>query len=216
MDNTLGAMIGYWITPALCAILPTREQLDQISIEKGRRVTLMRRLTAMAVDWIAFFAIIFASAFLWDMDSDAFITFCTFGYFIWAFAVFIVGQRLFHGKTIGKWLMRISVVSQDTGKTPTMGQLLVRYAVIYLLLPLSLVCVALSMAAVVIFTDQEQVWISLGGVIVSLIPSAAIGAVVTRMLLKYDELPHSRWSRTQIIIHAKPDAQIDQSSQSMD
>lgn len=216
IDNTLGAMIGYWITPVLCAILPTREQLDKISIEKGRRVTLMRRLTALTVDWIIFFTVVFASAFLWNMDSGTFVAVGFFGYFAWAIAVFVIGQRLFHGKTIGKWLMRISVISQDTGKTPTVGQLLKRYTVIYLLLPLSLASVAFSMVAVVIFTDVEQVWISVCGVIVSLIPSITVGAVVIRTLLKYDELPHSHWSHTKIITHAKTDALPDQSSQSMD
>ena len=216
IDNTLGAMIGYWITPVLCAILPTREQLNKISIEKGRRVTLMRRLTALTVDWIIFFTIVFASAFLWNMDSGTFVTVGFFGYFAWAIAVFVIGQRLFHGKTIGKWLMRISVISQNTGKTPTVGQLLKRYAVIYLLLPLSLACIAFSMVAVVVFTDVEQVWVSVCGVIVSLIPSITVGTVVIRTLLKYDELPHSHWSHTKIITHAKTDALPDQSSQSMD
>lgn len=216
IDNTLGAMIGYWIMPVLCAILPTRDQLDQISIEKGRRVTLMRRLTAMAVDWILFLTVLFAAAFVWDMDSTTFVATSFFGYFGWILAVFIIGQRLFHGVTFGKWLMRISVISQITGKTPTVGQLLKRYAVIYLLLPLSLACIAFSMVTMVIFTDVEQAWISVCGVILSLIPCIAIGTIIIRTLLKYDELPHSHWSNTKIITHPKGRMQMDQSSQSMD
>ncbi|MCQ4950686.1 VanZ family protein, partial [Bittarella massiliensis (ex Durand et al. 2017)] len=33
--NTLGGMLGFWLTPALSWLLPTRQQLDTLSYRKG-------------------------------------------------------------------------------------------------------------------------------------------------------------------------------------
>ncbi len=218
IDNALGAMIGYWITPVLCAILPTREQLDRISIEKGRRVTLMRRLTALIVDWMIYFMIASLIPILIPMDSSALIVIGFFGYFIWGLLIFVIGQRIFHGRTIGKWLTRISIVSKATGNTPTIGQLLKRYATIYILLPIGVLCLAFALVVIMIMAGVNRLWISIGIVILSLMPSLIIGFVMIRTLLRYDELPHSHWSGTSIITceRATADAKIDQSSQSID
>lgn len=48
--NTLGAMIGYWVSPLLFRILPTRDEIERISYDKGSRITLMRRAIAAVID----------------------------------------------------------------------------------------------------------------------------------------------------------------------
>lgn len=50
IHNTLGGLLGYAVTPLLTGFLPTRERLDQLSYQRGRRVSYIRRLVAFLVD----------------------------------------------------------------------------------------------------------------------------------------------------------------------
>lgn len=50
MTNTLGGLAGYALAPVLTRFLPDREALDKISLEKARRVSLLRRTVALCYD----------------------------------------------------------------------------------------------------------------------------------------------------------------------
>ncbi|MGI5989393.1 MAG: VanZ family protein [Lachnospiraceae bacterium] len=51
--NTLGGTLGYLFTPLFAFALPSRKELDQISVKKSGRITVMRRAAAFAVDALA-------------------------------------------------------------------------------------------------------------------------------------------------------------------
>ncbi len=50
IHNTLGGLLGYAVTPFLTGFLPTRERLNQLSYQRGRRVSYIRRLMAFLTD----------------------------------------------------------------------------------------------------------------------------------------------------------------------
>ena len=52
IDNTLGGMMGYWCTPLMTALLPTRERLNQLSYQRGERVSYLRRIIALLFDLV--------------------------------------------------------------------------------------------------------------------------------------------------------------------
>lgn len=51
LTNTFGGMLGYLVTPIFTFMLPTRARMDEVSYEKGKTVSLTRRLVAYLIDW---------------------------------------------------------------------------------------------------------------------------------------------------------------------
>jgi glycopeptide antibiotics resistance protein len=52
LHNTLGGILGYFITPIFTFLLPTREEIDERSYAKGTEVTYIRRGVAWGIDWL--------------------------------------------------------------------------------------------------------------------------------------------------------------------
>ncbi len=50
MINTFGGLIGFWLGRFFMIFLPPREKLEEISYEKGKRVSIIRRLVALFID----------------------------------------------------------------------------------------------------------------------------------------------------------------------
>lgn len=200
IDNTLGAMIGYWITPLLCICLPSREELDRISIERERRLTLTRRLTSAVIDWLPFpivFSLLLASPIV---SEKYFITFSLLCYLGWVALNFIVVQRLCHGHSMGKAILRIAVRDAETGKTPTVRQLLVRYFWVYIVAPAVLMGVLFLLVVFlsVVYAGADAYWTILMIAMVFLLVFLCI--VLICILYRHREMPHSYRSHTRIVI----------------
>lgn len=52
--NTLGGILGYLISRKIIKYLPTRNEIDKISIEQGKEVTGLRRITIFLMDIILY------------------------------------------------------------------------------------------------------------------------------------------------------------------
>lgn len=50
IGNTLGGWLGYVFTPLFTCFLPSRERLNQVSYQRGSRVSYVRRGFAFLVD----------------------------------------------------------------------------------------------------------------------------------------------------------------------
>lgn len=120
ITNTLGGMIGYVITPIFSHVLPTRARLDQQAYEKGREVTVLRRIFAFLIDICFLLGITFIVTFLskglnFEMMFDR--TIMAYFYYVIAVVIFICLLPMFtQGKTIGKLVVRIYLV-QCNNKT---------------------------------------------------------------------------------------------------
>ena len=200
IDNTLGAMIGYWITPLLCKCLPSRDDLDRISIEGERRLTLTRRFTSAVIDWLLFF-IGFSFLLISPVGSaERFLTISTLCYWGWILIDFILLQRILRGRSIGKLLLRIAVRDSRTQNTPTLCQLMIRYFWIYGLLPLILFGMTIAFIILLAFAyhDNDHFWVIM--IIGMIFMIAAFSIVLLRIFFKHKEMPHSYRSHTRIVI----------------
>lgn len=116
--NTLGGMIGFWITPLLQLAFPNRDKMDAVSYARGKRVGWLRRLVALFVDFqIVKTAVTFLFQQLFVLthtralaQNDALL------YTLSVLVVFIIIPQLFQGRTLGKALVRIKVVPQNAGQ----------------------------------------------------------------------------------------------------
>lgn len=49
--NTLGGLVGYWMTPALVFMFPTREEIETKISHEAKRVPFLRRVFAYSIDF---------------------------------------------------------------------------------------------------------------------------------------------------------------------
>jgi len=139
ITNTLGGIIGYWITKPLLPILPSRERIDQLAYRHSTRVTFTRRFTAALVDWLILGAVMVMVIIIINplgirlTSGDSELMLAQFGvlYFGLVILYFILGEWLQKGLTIGKRLTHLRLVDQRSGGNPKLWQTAVRYSFLY-------------------------------------------------------------------------------------
>ena len=131
--NTLGGLLGYAITPLFSWILPTKEKLDQISYEKGRHVTFTRRMIAFGIDIIIvtiLTSFITIPSPLQGIDKFFNALEMSSEYVCSIVVYFMILLPLWHGKTVGKNILKLRVVT-DENQNVKWYHCLVRYGILY-------------------------------------------------------------------------------------
>ncbi len=133
INNTLGGTIGYFLAPMAEKILPTREEINELSYEKGNRISLLRRGVAAFVDFTLISFVTFVLSLVlpqqtrqWMSDYPQIVT--IFGMILY----FMIFQSMLKGQTLGKKLTRLKVVKTN-GKNVNLWDLVKRYTWFYLL-----------------------------------------------------------------------------------
>lgn len=123
MINTLGGMVGFWLTPILTFFLPKRSDIDRDAYRKGSNVPILRRLLAFLTDWtllripvILLQTGIASDNYLLKYLTDVIIT---VGYFS-------LIPTITHGKTLGKAIFKMKLVDMN-GNEPKFPMYLLRY-----------------------------------------------------------------------------------------
>ena len=125
MINTLGGMLGFLLAPIASKILPSREHLDEVAYEKGKNVSLPRRLIADLIDFcLVLFVVNFSNILINDYVDLPLFTLIFLLYFIVFTSIM--------GRTIGKLIVGIKVVNKEE-KRVRVDQVLIRYVVKYIL-----------------------------------------------------------------------------------
>ena len=106
--NTLGGFFGFLITPLLTVFLPSKKELNERSLIKGQKVSLVRRSVSLLIDLILLsaFTLIFRIIFLRTNFEDYYLLASITLYFI-------IIPLLNNTKTIGKVLLKLEVVSTN-------------------------------------------------------------------------------------------------------
>ncbi len=111
MANTLGGILGHYLTGPFLKVLPNRQQMDAVSFRRGREVSLARRLTAIVIDITAAVLLGGAAAVLCRICS------VTIPYLSWivCFGYFVLLPAFYGGQTFGKRLTgtKIAAVSRQ-------------------------------------------------------------------------------------------------------
>lgn len=126
--NTVGGLIGYAIMTPFMKILPTRIELDEESYKRGIRVSLLRRVLSLGIDFLCIY-IIYAllSFYFYLFDINA-----TYLFVILILIYFTFVPIITKGYTLGKALTKTRVVDMQD-KQPKWYQYLIRYGSLYTL-----------------------------------------------------------------------------------
>ncbi len=124
--NTTGGLIGYLITPLLSKILPSREIIDEKSYTKGKNVSRSRTIVASFIDFIIVCIITFSGIFKRN--------YLDLSLLMYIFLIYnIIFTIIFNGRTIGKIIVGVRLVSEDN-KRARINQILIRYIIKYFLM----------------------------------------------------------------------------------
>jgi glycopeptide antibiotics resistance protein len=130
--NSTGGLIGALIAPVLMHAFPTREKMDQQSLQAGTRVSLMRRFVAFFLDNVVVVGI--AAAVLGLISNLLGMQKLLPGVLLtWVLPVFfshVLVPWVNHGATWGKQLVKIQVVD-DNEHPAKFGTLLWRAVLLY-------------------------------------------------------------------------------------
>ncbi|MBE9886872.1 VanZ like protein RDD [Enterococcus durans] len=131
LTNTLGGALGFIIEPVFTFMLPTRARMDEISYEKGKTVSLTRRLVAYLIDWGFLSVLTFIITLLLQAAFKIGSITSSGGWiFIEVILYFMLVPYLTNGRTLGKKIVRIKIVADDNSKL-RFKSLFVRYAYLY-------------------------------------------------------------------------------------
>lgn len=123
--NTLGGMIGFWITSLLTCFLPSRKKLDETSYKKGQEVSIYRRIIAFFIDMGGYtlcFGIVSLLFPHWNQYPILFLL---------AFLIYyILIPIITNGYTIGKFVVKIRLAYK--GKRGRIFFLILRECLLYL------------------------------------------------------------------------------------
>lgn len=128
MANTLGGLVGYFVSAPFLKFLPTRAELDQASFRRGKEVSLLRRLLAFMLDipFAVLFAVLLARLVPILRTAGDFPAFVLY---------FILAPVILKGGSVGKKMMKLRVASYDQ-TLPQWYRYIIRYgslwAVLYL------------------------------------------------------------------------------------
>jgi glycopeptide antibiotics resistance protein len=135
LHNTLGGILGYFITPIFTFLLPTREEIDERSYAKGTEVTYIRRGVAWGIDWlfigflmtlITIVLRLFTNDYTITLDNNLIV------YFVQIFLYFICLPYLTNGQTLGKKIVRIRIIGDNTTRL-SFKALFQRYGLLYMI-----------------------------------------------------------------------------------
>ena len=124
--NTFGGMLGFIVTPIFSLILPTRKELDEKSLKKGKRVSIFRRVLSYCIDF--FFLVILVIVISILFHGTPFENYSL----LLSIILYFLGLPLVKKKkTLGKIILKTQVISKN--KKWKKGKIELRYFLSYIL-----------------------------------------------------------------------------------
>ena len=218
ITNTIGGILGFGLAAVLAKYLPTRKQIDQKSLERSDKISLLRRLVAMGFDFIVgrLFTIFFGNTLLniIHLRSDLFTVQIPLVFYL------TVSTILLRGRTIGFFMTNLKVESNHkVGIMRTYLRYFLRYLFFYLqfiTLPLALVNM-LNLALVNNILSHETItYIALGLLVIfGIYYLVNLLLVATHKSLFYENLSETHLvNTTKKTKVSKPAAKITQNNDS--
>lgn len=198
INNTLGAVMGFIIEPAFAHFIPSRSEIDQLSYIKGERVTFMRRLFAIMIDYV-FFNITFAltEAFFIPVNAVEFrISLMVF--FAEMIVYFVFLPLILKARTPGQALLKLKL-AEEYGLKVSWRQVVKRNVYLYII---EFAMLGLAGFLISGLVGVLMAWESNSKKIILMYGIFSVGIVflmlvfVLRCIKKYGVLPHSHYSHT--------------------
>ena len=206
--NTLGGLIGFYLAPLLARFLPTKDEIDLLSWKAGSKVSPIREWVAACADLCIVGVVSTSWTTIWDYVQLQQLT-INFNPTIGPISVFLyfcLLQKLLHGQTPGKMIMRIRLVTEDGSDKLPIPSMLIRYGLLYFVVPLVASINILAAGSAVVFAFYEPGLLKAIGIITCLGVIVLTVLFTLGILKKSHRLPHDHFSHTRVVVASRPDA----------
>lgn len=105
INNTTGGILGFFIAPLLALFLPKRDSIDDISYERGRYVSVLRKGISLVVDYFIIIFVCIIGSLLFHIDNMDYI------FIILSLFIFVFISYFSSGYTFGRWLLNHRSIS---------------------------------------------------------------------------------------------------------
>ncbi len=198
INNTMGAVIGFIIEPLFARFIPSRAEIDHLSYIKGERITLVRRLFAVVIDYVLFNVIFAATEALIIPKNgvDIKVTVCV--WILEGIIFFLVLPVILKARTPGQAMLKLKL-ARDNGMRLKAGMIVKRNFMLYVVEFMILNATGFLMSGLV---KVLLSWQSNSLKVILLFGFFSVGFVmammfyVLRCLKKYNVMPHSHYSHT--------------------
>jgi hypothetical protein len=178
--------------------LPSRDEIDRISYEKGENATLSRKIFALAIDMMLFSAIVVAMTYLLlDWDANYRLA-AGIGLFVLYFAAL---PRAMGGRTFGQAILKLRTMDEHAIKTASFMQLLGRNVLLYAVEPFAIFIGVqfVGVFAVILFAEHVELWLRIVGGAVSLAVPLGVLWFFLYVQREWGTFPHGHYSHTIVI-----------------
>ena len=124
--NTCGGFLGYFIANIFIKILPSRDKIDEISYENSKKVSGIRRLTALFIDSLV---LIITTGIIYSLRFKNYILFI---YILVALILMVIVPMIFEA-TIGERIVNIKVVNENNNKINLFFTYLVKTLMLFII-----------------------------------------------------------------------------------
>ena len=190
--NTMGGFLGFFIVWPFMAFLPSREEIDATSYERGKSISLPRRLISLMIDLGLLGVVVWALR-----QFGIFISRVEF-YGIVVLAYFSILPSFTRGRTIGKFLTKTRIRGKKKARALPWYSYFLRYGSLELIvfwIP------NLLFYAMLYLAEREGVQDSVQFVLLCLLSGVYIlyfFLAAIKVLMK-KRLFYERWSKTKIV-----------------
>lgn len=139
--NTFGGLVGYFIAYIPLKILPTREEIDNETKENSLKVSLLKRMMTLLIDFLIISLFLTSGIYFLHNYNLFNLMYITIFIIIFLIFYFIILTTILKGKTIGMQFLHLQFTSS---KKVTWYRILNYYfwkILIYLIIPLSLLTI---------------------------------------------------------------------------
>ena len=129
ITNTLGGFFGYLLANLLANFLPTRTDIDQKSFDRSKKISLLRRIVAMAFDIIAsiIFMLFIGTPFMRILGFDNIIPISLFTIIL----LLTVVSPITKGRTLGFFMTNLKVKIDGVTEQPQLFKRILHYFIRY-------------------------------------------------------------------------------------
>ncbi len=107
--NTFGGVVGYFFGSLFLKFLPSRDDIDKVSLEKGKNVSFLRRSLAFFLDLLLF--LFFFLAILFLLKERLTVLLFVVCYLFISFMYFVLFPILLKGRTLGMKYLKLRFFS---------------------------------------------------------------------------------------------------------
>lgn len=192
--NTLGAVFGFLLTPAMTFLFPTQDKLSQKAGSLKSQVSLIRRSVALVTDMLALGiidSIISGALKTAQVNGSELIS------KVITIVILFVVVPLFKGQTIGKWAVKIKMVDARDGTKPGFWQLIFRQFELYgVIIPFMTVATPYVLALSGRIAEDKLTQLYFLSIFMLFLNLLFVGYLVWQAFKPSPILFYERWSKT--------------------